>query len=184
VHWLPTSTCASTTSVNLHINYQHQFAHWLITIVDCCCWFVHQLSTLTCVLTIKTQHRLLRLNIDACINYQLSHLHQLSTLMISALTFWKSQFVTKYIVTLIIALGFSWSIVEAMRALKFPNFYYAFKLFNVRFSILLDKDLWLFFLFEFIFQLSLFKMLKTWESKVRIHCSNIKAHSVCGFYDV
>jgi hypothetical protein len=35
-------------------------------------------------------------------------------------------------------------------------------------------------LFEFIFQLFLFRMFKIGESKIRTHCSNIKVHNVQG----
>lgn len=151
--WLLLLICTSTTNVNLCIDYQCRLAHQLLMltctsicaltiVIDCCCWLVHQLSTSTCVLTIRTQHWLLRLSIGAYINYQLWHLHQLSTSMICALTFCKSQSVIKSIVTFSVAPRFSWSIVEAIKALRFPNFYYALKLFNVRFLILFDKDWW------------------------------------------
>ncbi len=72
-HWLLLSTCA------------------LIVIVNCSCWLMHQLSKSTCVLTIKTQHWLLALvfastvNINACIDYQLWHLHWLSTSTITSI---------------------------------------------------------------------------------------------------
>jgi hypothetical protein len=145
--WLLLLTYTSTTSVNLCIDYQRWLAHQLlasictlIIIIACCCWLVHQLLTLTCVLTIRTQHWLLGLSIGAWIDYQLWHLHQLSTSTICVLTFCKSQSIIKSIITVVVAPGFSQSIVEAIRALGFPNFYYAFKLFNAKFLILLDKD--------------------------------------------
>lgn len=145
--WLLLSTCTSTTTVKLCIDYHSRLAHQLpasicalTIIIDCCCRLVHQLSTLTCVLTITIQHQLLGLNIGACIKYQLWHLHQLSTSTICAFTFCKSQSVIISIVALIIAPRFSQSIVEAIKAFGFLNLYYAFKLFNTRFSMLLDKD--------------------------------------------
>ncbi len=59
--WLLLSTCTSTINVKLCIDYQRQLAYQLlasiytlIIIIDCCCWLVHQLSTLICVLTVAT----------------------------------------------------------------------------------------------------------------------------------
>lgn len=104
------------------------YHHWLllsryalIVIVNCSCWLVYQMSKLTCVLIVKTQHWLLALvfasivNIDACINYQLyfdtcidcqhQQLHQLSS-SICALTFCKSCSIIEIIIAPVVTLGF------------------------------------------------------------------------------